>query len=648
MNNLKTAYLIVIAMLVGASASLWGQRLTPLPEEPIPAVKRGAQLNTPSANHFQIFSESRSIEFRLDKLEHRLEDFVLIKQPERLQPAVYPDGLKPIPKMRNSGEEIANAEMGRSSNVELTMPKFPVQQTSYQQDEQDEDDKDQQPVDEGSQAAVEHSNELGPEQITKSIQVESEKIKADSQLDEATKSDRLAILATASEWVQKSKKYRRNLAKYKSEIKGFEEALAKAKQDLKEFVEAPAAPKRDPLLSTDRLQVELQQFLSELEVKRSELEVLQSESQRYTQRITEVPKSKSDAQQRLKEVMERLEDVGESESELHDETDLLQVAIRIGTEAELKMLNVESQHLELSAQLSPFRIDLANRKIKQLEVQVEQLKRVSEEARNREVQLQIELARKAAMDAHPMLAEMAERNQELAKQRKQVADKIAKVSSTSAIITEQTLKVEVDLASITKKVEQGLNKSNSLLLAETRRKLTSPWESRSRLSEIQAEMQAVSLAVIQLEEERELLADPESWIKSQLGQSLNEADSQIIKTAEGMVQAKRELLGFLLNDYRSYGRLLGETEAEHEKLIDGITATEEFLSKHMLWVQSAEALSINTLQKSSSGVRDFFRMESWCDVGIRLLDRLKSKPHEYLACVVGFFFLFVFLRRLKD
>ena len=132
-------------------------------------------------------------------------------------------------------------------------------------------------------------------------------------------------------------------------------------------------------------------MLSELELKKSELKKLHSSLQRYSQRISEVPKQKSEAQKRLKKITDQLTELP-AESESRDEAKLLQLAIRTATSAEVEMLSVESRYLELSSQLSPVRIDLTNHYTKQLEAQYRELTKAVESARQREVEQQIQLA----------------------------------------------------------------------------------------------------------------------------------------------------------------------------------------------------------------------------------------------------------------
>ncbi len=483
--------------------------------------------------------------------------------------------------------------------------------------------------------------------LEKAVLAELESVKSDSAMDESTKSTRLNVLTSAAEWIQKSKGYNGKLESFRSDIDGFNTALKTAQEQLKMLESALPPPPPDANRPTEELQRESQRIAQELEIKKTELGNLHAAQQRYTLRITEAPKQKSEAQKRLKKVQERVSEAEPTEADLHDESKLLQFAIRLATQAEIDMLNLETNFLELSSQLSPVRIDLTNSQLKHLETQANAIKLAAEQARQREVEQQIRLAKQAALDAHPQLAQLASRNEELAEQRKEIAEKIVSISDETAKVTTQTTKVESELSGLQKRVAEGLNSANTMLLAESRRQLASPLESRVRLGQLKSELQTVSLSVSGLQDERETLADPESVMSNQLDLDPATVDEHLKSMAVEFIEARRKLINDLLNDYRSYRRLLVETTVQREKLIAGIGSTNELLNKHMLWVRSANPISLTSMGKSSEGLQEFLSAERWSELVSRLISRAKRQPYEYLMFTIGFAFLYGVVRRLK-
>lgn len=556
---------------------------------------------------------------------------------ESLSPRLHEGVLEDILANGTDFRSLAGSE-STASDVSPVVGDYPVRTVSYQEEADGESEKAS-----GDQDTDKSSQPVGLDEL---IRLEQEKTKADSQLDDPAKSERLAILENAATWTQRAKEYQRKFDRFKTDNAEFKQNLERIQASLKEFETRPEVPELDPQLSSEEFQRKLQDVQSKLESRKAELIGLQGESRQFSERITELPKLKAEAEQRLKAVQEQLKDKTEVQPATTDEKELLQFAIREGTEAELEMLRVESSYLENSAQLSPYRIDLANRRLKLLEAEAQQLGRDAELARNRQVEQQIEEARQAAMEAIPQLAEFAQGNEQLAGQRKELAEKIAAIASEAKRVEKQAKNVESELASMTEKLEEGAANADSL--SESRQQLITPWESRFRLGELQKSLQGVKLTVIKLQEERERLSDPDAFMTSQLKISPDNPDVHAVQMATEIVENKKVLLDALLVDNRTYRRELSQTIAQREKLLKGLSETQTFLNKHMLWTQNMNPVRVKTLQKSSQGMQEFFSASGWSGVGTRLLTRMMDRPHEYFLCGLGAVFLIVIVRRFKD
>lgn len=483
--------------------------------------------------------------------------------------------------------------------------------------------------------------------IENSINAEIESTKSDTQLDETTRSNRLSVLTNGAEWIQKAKSYGRKREQFQAGIDGFNEALKTAQEQLKNLDALNPGKVVNLDRPSEELQREMQEVQGELESEKSGLESLHQAQHRFTERITEVPQQKSEAQKRLKKIQDRIAEMTPLEADSHDEAKLLQFAMQFGTAAEIDMLNVESTYLELSSQLSPLRIDLANQKTKQLETQFQQLKQGEKQSREREVEKQILLARQAAIEAHPQLAELANRNAALAQQRMDIAKLKVEVSDEKSSVTDMTLKVEDDLTGLQKKIDECVTSTRTLVLAESHRQLASPLESRVRLGQLKTELRAVNSAVGQLQEERETLADPQALMVDQLKMDPDMIGDNLRSMAIEFIEARRVLLDDLLNDYRSYRRQIVETTVERDKLISGIQATRELLNEHMLWVRSADPVSLQTAKTSHDGIQDLLSAERWSKLLERLAFRARQQPYEYFMFTLGFAFLYGVVRRLK-
>ena len=475
------------------------------------------------------------------------------------------------------------------------------------------------------------------------IDKELRKAKSDTGEDESALAHHISVLETAQENMAKFKSYQKTITKYQSEIDTYDATLTNVKNRLAAMEAMPSLPAIDPRRSMEQLQREIQTVQHEVDLKKAELQSASNESKRINQRIADVPKLKAAAQQRLKEVTVRL---AEPAPENDDGSHLLQQAIRTATEAEITMLSLETRHLELDSQLNPLQVDLLSRQLKQLESTADELKQTVNRIRNREVQEQIASAREAAIGAHPRLSELALRNQELAELRKELAQQIQTISKEKTIVAGQALKVEEDLASVRKQIEESVSATKNMLLVETSRQMISPVESRVRLSKMQSEMQTLNGSLFQLQEERQELADPQAWLESQLGWSAQERDPELQAMASEFVATRKSLMVSVLKDYRSLIRLLGETAAQREKLIASLVETRRFLNENMLWVQSTSPVSLDTFQNSSEGLRSFFAPDAWTEAGNIMLTRITSRPQETLIYTMVFAGLFFMVKRL--
>ncbi len=479
--------------------------------------------------------------------------------------------------------------------------------------------------------------------LAATIDTELRKAKSDTQSDENAKAHHIHVLETAKEHMAKFKTYQQTITKYQSDFETFDTTLTLVKEKLAAFESIPSSLAINPDRSIEQLQRDIQTVQHEVDLKKSELQAATNETKKINQRIADVPKLKAEAQQRQKEIAERLT---QPESATDDGSHLLQQAIQTATDAEIKMLGLETRHLELDSVLNPLQVDLASRELQRLESTVQQLKMAANRIRALEVQEQITLAREAATNAHPRLAELAQRNQDLASLRKKLVERIHSISDEKAMVADQSLKVEEELAAVRKQFDESVSTTKNLLLVETSRQMLSPVESRVRLSEIQSESQTLNTALFLLQEERQQLADPRVWLDSQLHWHPEETEPELQAMANKFVETRKSLMIDVLKDYRALIRLLGETAAQREKLIAGLENTRRFLGENMLWVQSTSPVSLNTLKTSSDGAQSFFAADAWNELVNKMLSRLTTRPQETLIYTMVFAGLFFVVKRL--
>ena len=536
---------------------------------------------------------------------------------------------------RNHGNQIGTSitEPPRDGNT------YPLaQQTSFWQTIDDD------PTD-GTPAEITEESEVEKiKRLAKIVSDEIEAVKSDTQLDESTKSERLNVLNKADDWFQKAQTYKRKHDLYHSEVEKFSETLTEKQEELKQAEAAEPDTSLDPNMTPEQLQNNIQKVQSELDNQKTDLESLNSSVDQFAQRSAKIPGDKSDAQKRLN----KDQDV---DANARDATNLLQLGIRLASLAETKMLNVETRYLEMQSQLSPLKIDIANIKLKHKVVRLDVLKRAADKARNDEIAEQQRLARKAtqdaALNAHPALLAFAKRNQTLTEERQKLAVSIKSMLDEAADVGGQTKSVAAELDSLKKQVKQNLAKENSLMIAEKRRQMISPLESRVRLGQIQKEIHRVNLLEFQLQEERDSLSDPETVIAETLNIDMSNAVANVKEMASELIQTRRKLLGDALTDYRSYKSDLVKAEAARKELLSGLSETQKLLNEHMMWVRSTDPVSLQTVKSSAKGIRSLLSTDKWHVLVDRLFERAQARPYEYFMFAIGFVFLAGVVKRLR-
>ena len=476
-------------------------------------------------------------------------------------------------------------------------------------------------------------------------------IGGDEQMDEMQKSDRLEMLASAHGSLLKATTYRLKRDEYKKQLAEYPQTLQTLEQDL---VQQPDIQSLaiSPDATADALDSELQRLEREFQEQEKLLIDLETENNELSRRITEIPGIRATTSEELEKVEERLATISDSDEDLDAHLSwLLQHARKISFEAQLEMLDAEIERQKLAGKVLPLKRDQTSRLTKRLKSNIAKHETAIAKLRRKEVQLQAQQARLKAINAHPALKNIATRNQELTQLRSNITSRIQsaneELSQVEALI-DSLLKKKLDLES---KIELvGVTNANGMLLVESRRSLASPFESQSRIKEIQAGQQTINVATLTLEEERKSLSDPAEFVANELGQVADQVvgGEPLSKMAIKFVQTKRQYLDDLLNDYNQYLGLLSSLTVDRQELIDQISDIRGYIDEKALWVRNADPVSVNDIWDSAVGLKSFFAPERWGEIGAEFTRRIRTKPHESILGACGICVLLIFTRRLKQ
>ncbi len=477
-------------------------------------------------------------------------------------------------------------------------------------------------------------------------------IGSDEQIDSSKKNERLERLTAAQSSLNKAatlavKKvlYRSQLEQYPAELK----MLSKATADESK----PESLEIDADTTSDSLQPELQSLRQKLQDEEQDFDNLDSEFKKLNDRITEIPSIRARLAEELVKVDEILSTLSQQDEDLDVQMNwFVQSSKRIALQAELDMLDSESLRQKLAGKYLPTKRDEASRQVKKFEARISTYEQAIADLRRDEMKQQAEQVRWEAINAHPALKDIANRNQELTKLRSNITERIQAANKElaqvkglveSLVENKQELEKKIDVAG-------GVTHSSGMALVESRRRLESPFESLARIKAIRSERKTVNVAVLTLEEEREPLVDPVEFIKQQIGQggNANFEQEKLSVAAVRFAETKLQYLDGLLNDYRQYRGLLEELEVSRNDLVAQIAENRKYIDEMALWVRNTAPISIKDVRTSVAGLRAFFEPEDWLAMGNVLRQRVTSKPHETALGACGLMVVVLMTRRLKQ
>ena len=482
------------------------------------------------------------------------------------------------------------------------------------------------------------------EMLRQELQLHQETVKSDDQAGDTARSSRLQILALASESLQRCVELEAQRERYQSEIEQIEKEDVVSKEQLEGQIE-PAKPSIDGSTNSSILLTELKKKQDQLERNKQELVQIEAAIKFHSDRVIQIPIDRSKAIEKQKLLRESIsaslaDDLDSQISQLAQEIELYSL------ESELLKLEWEERRQEIGAKFDPVQRDLKLREVKRLELEVAHWERAAQHLRDREVAKDLQEANEKAADVHWSIEPLAARNAELVEEQKMTVHRIQKLRSTQESITAQYEEIVKRRTEIEKKIEAGgLTATNGMLLVELRRSLMTTGESHIQIRKLQQELRRVSLSNVSLLEERDELADPvakvKDWIRS------DDLESQLALTAKDFFTTKRDYLDQLIDDYKSYGKLISEVSQARKKLIEEINQTMAYVDKNAIWIRSSEPMRMEDFEKAQTGLALFFDSVKWYDITSKILRRMGNRLYESAIALFSVAFLIGANRRLR-
>jgi potassium efflux system protein len=308
-------------------------------------------------------------------------------------------------------------------------------------------------------------------------------------------------------------------------------------------------------------------------------------------------------------------------------------------QTEIVMLDQELLSYSARNELLKAQRDEAVQNASGIRQRIDALREAVGERRRIEAELPIAQARAALEGAsadEPLMRELAEENLSLVEL---LQEQVAELDELAARERERPRGTQVDNAYRSAQRRLELEDSSApvgLAIIEQRRKLPSAreyTEGRRRLSRL---ITAVSLRLIEAEEERGELRDASAYTDKLIAEAGREPLGDLARSElEDLVRTHRSLLDRAIANDNALQRRLYDLDDALQLLTDKTTAYDEFLAERLLWVRSTKSVDADTLADLPAEVARYLAPGQWLGTARLLMLRWVEAPIYPLVLLVA-------------
>ena len=419
------------------------------------------------------------------------------------------------------------------------------------------------------------------------------------------------------------------------------------RQDARKAIAPHAA---DSSLPIPEMQSTLKRLQAELEHSNSQTLKLQEQIQNRVLRMELIPTEMIELRDQANQIHE---DILKKQAEGADDfLSILELRAREhAANAALQLREKEASWHEISQEELPLKKSIHQRRVQRLEMEIRDWNQAIAQTRKTELDRQIRIAKQKAIDADPSLREFSQKTTEVAETRKELAGKIASLENEKLKVSQQLGKVDEQSQELKQSLADLGKDDSRALLIEIHRNLTRPFEGMARIRNLKTERQEIKAAIRQLRNDQEQFNDPRTYISDVLKIRYDAIDKSTGITfgamAEESIAIHQQQLNELIKDSENYNNLINEVLPQRESLLQKINSTRELVDTHTLWVQSADVVGLDVLQKSRDGAVEFFNPTEWKSLGDSITNRVRKRPYESAVGIFGLMTAFLVGRRFK-
>lgn len=427
----------------------------------------------------------------------------------------------------------------------------------------------------------------------------------------------------------------------------------------KQLAESPA--EFNPELPPDATRESLQAELTRAETKAAEATqrrvALEEEIARRATRRVALSELLTQAREALAEVNQQLSKK-QPESEPANATKARMLSLearRQSLNAEIALMEQEGPLYEATARLLTARRDLAAQKEIEADRRLDAQKALLARALRMEAEQQAQSARRAALNAHPAMQELADRNSELTKLNQDTVAQLEKATRERDETAQQMATLTNDFETLTQRAEAAqFTHAIGILLRSHRTTLPSLDRFHERLAERQPTVSDLNLQHLDLERERRSLVDLEAAVTNAMKKIATgpAGDPEFHEQVKRLLTSQREVLGSLTQNMANLLSTLVALDSAERQLIEEVRRQSDYIAEHVLWVRSTTAISSSDITSMASALSRTGTSLSLKTAWASLLTDAARHPVIWLLCSSTLMMIFLsrsrMRRRLRD
>ncbi len=462
-------------------------------------------------------------------------------------------------------------------------------------------------------------DQINPAVDTKVLESKIEEIEASTSLDEEARAKLTEQYRRALTFLETSRKFNRETEKYKNARKNAPKDIEKLNKDLEKY---------DNIVAEDSLKISAKTPLPKMEElllkEKADLAAVEAKLSEIKERIELQTTRPNIARERLIVAQQDLETVINERQNLVD-SDTLDDATQarlwvlqsqsLALSNEIKKLDQEllssdarSQLLQLALKRAEYNVNYVSTRVRILEEMLSNRRLAEAE----QVQLQAEAAKEEFKTAHPLVRELATNNVALGENIRKRAQQLENLVSEDDKTRTKAKRIGDDLSTAKQKLEiAGLSQALGQVLQEQSRLLPEISVLQSEARKREKLIANAGLMQLQYSDEQRALRDKKEYIAA-IGSKLSAEEIEAIRTElEQVVDNRQKLLEKAIETESSYLRTLGELDLAKRQLINTIKEYQQFLGKRLLWIRSAEPISLKLFKDLPAEIKPLFVFSNW-------------------------------------